>query len=155
MVGDSPVTITDAEPFNSTDSKFNQVPLTGLTFAENPPLLQLVKKSKFKQAEENFTSMPSKLPAQVSPPKIFWSLGPSWVLKSFKKLISSRWTVMVKSWRGVGGNLDPAPLPLFSPAAPPTSKTTILHPYPPCPIHEVKVHWWKPSPGHISINKAI
>ena len=43
MVGDSPVTITDAEPFNSTDSKFNQVPLTGLTFAENPPLLQLVK----------------------------------------------------------------------------------------------------------------
>jgi len=42
MVGDSPVTITDAEPFNSTDSKFNQ------------------------QAEENFTSMPSKLPAQMN-----------------------------------------------------------------------------------------
>ena len=68
MVGDSAVTITDAEPFNSTDSKFNQVPFTGLTFAENPPRLQLVKKSTFKQAEENFTSMPSKLPAQVSPP---------------------------------------------------------------------------------------
>jgi len=42
MVGDSAVTITDAEPFNSTESKFNQ------------------------QAEENYTSMPSKLPAQMN-----------------------------------------------------------------------------------------
>merc|ERR1711936_801604 len=41
MVGDSAVTITDAEPFNSADSNFNQ-------------------------AEENFTSMPSKLPAQMN-----------------------------------------------------------------------------------------
>jgi len=42
MVGDSAITITDAEPFNLTDSKFNQ------------------------QAEENYTSMPSKLPAQMN-----------------------------------------------------------------------------------------
>ena len=82
MVGESAVTITDAEPFNSTDSKFNQqVPFTCLTFTENPPPLQLVKsqkvKSTFKQAEENYTSMPSKLPAQVSPLKnvFVWGFG--------------------------------------------------------------------------------
>ena len=57
MVGDSAVSITDAEPFNSADSKFNQqVPFTAPTFAENSPFFTFAKKLSRKLIRQKRTT---------------------------------------------------------------------------------------------------